>query len=134
METQFRRDLLAWLAEDAALVAAVGRPGEEEPEKPSPPSLTIAASASTDWSTKDRQGRDIRLALELVTRGEDEETILGPGATLERRVATFPSTQPGYRVAVVQFLRSRSERRKGNIRAVVSEWRFLILDTQGDSQ
>jgi len=41
----------------------------------------------------------------------------------------MPADQGSYRVVVTQFLRSRAERRSGNIRAVLTEYRFLLLAT-----
>lgn len=129
METIFRRDLLAWLAEDPALSAGLNAIAEEVPVSSPPPWLGIAASASADWSAKAALGREVRVALELTAREDAPETIALLGEALERRVATLPAAQAGYRVVVTHFLRSRAERRAGNVRRLLSEWRFLILAT-----
>lgn len=129
METLFRRDLLAWLSGDIELSAGLNAFAEEAPPAATPPWLAIAASASTDWSAKGCEGREVRLALELTCRGDDPEAIAALSAALDRRVATLPPAQEGYRVVVTQFLRSRAERRAGNLRAVLTEYRFLILAT-----
>ena len=127
METAFRRDLLAWLAGDAELSAGLNAIAEESPAASSPPWLGIAASASADWGAKGAPGREVRVALELTCRDDDPDAVAALGNALERRVATMPADQRDYRVVVTQFLRSRAERRAGNLRAVLSEWRFLIL-------
>ncbi len=127
METAFRRDLLAWLAADPELSQGLNAIAEEVPVAASPPWLGIATSASTDWSAKDAQGREVRVALEMQCRSDDSETIAALSGALERRVATLSAAQDGYRVVVTQFLRSRAERRKGNLRALLSEWRFLVF-------
>ena len=127
METQFRRDLLAWLAGDAELAAALNAIAEEAPVAASPPWLGIAASASADWGAKGAPGREVRVALELAMREDEPEAVAALTDALERRVATLPAAQAGYRVVVTQFLRSRAERRAGNIRAVLTEYRFLLL-------
>ena len=127
METAFRRDLLAWLAGDPELSQGLNAITEEAPAAASPPWLAIATSASADWSAKDAQGREVRVALEMQCRGDEADTLANLGAALERRLATLPPAQAGYRVVVTQFLRSRAERRKGNLRALLSEYRFLIL-------
>lgn len=127
METAFRRDLLAWLAGDEVLTAKLNAISEESPIAAPPPWLGIAASASTDWGAKGAPGREVRVALELVARADDAEVIAALTEALERRVAIMPAAQAGYRVVVTQFLRSRAERRAGNIRAVLTEYRFLIL-------
>ena len=127
METRFRRDLLAWLADDAELSAGLNAVAEESPVAASPPWLGIAASASSDWGAKGAPGREIRVALELTCRDDDPEAAAALTDALERRVATLPGDQVAYRVVVTQFLRSRAERRAGNIRAVLTEYRFLLL-------
>lgn len=127
MESRFRRDLLAWLAADPVLAAGLNAVGEESPLSAPPPWLGIAASASADWGAKGAPGREVRLALELVQRADDTEGVADLADALERRIATMPAAQSGYRVVVTQFLRSRAEQRPGNIRAVLTEYRFLLL-------
>lgn len=127
MESRFRRDLLSWLAADAELAAGLNLISEESPISAPPPWLGIAASASAEWGAKGAPGREVRVALEMVLRGDDAETIAVLTDALERRVAIMPGAQSGYRVVMTQFLRSRAERRAGNIRAVLSEYRFLLL-------
>ena len=127
MESRFRRDLMAWLAADPVLTAGLNGIREESPPAAPPPWLGLAASASANWGAKEAPGREVRVALELVLRGDDAEALAELCDALERRVATMPADQGGYRVVVTQFLRSRAERRAGNLRAVLSEWRFLIL-------
>jgi hypothetical protein len=127
MESRFRRDLLAWLSADPELAAGLNAVSEESPLAASPPWLGIAASASTDWGGKGATGREVRVALEMVLRDDDAEAIADLTDALERRVATMPAVQLGYRVVMTQFLRSRAERRAGNIRAVLTEYRFLLL-------
>lgn len=127
MEIAFRRDLVAWLAADAELAAGLNTVSEESPIAAQPPWLAIAASASADWGAKGAPGREVRLALELTVRGDEPGAAATLTEALERRTATMPAQQSGYRVVVTQFLRSRAERRAGNIRAVLTEWRFLLL-------
>lgn len=127
METQFRTDLLAWLASDAELTQGLNAIAEGAPVAVSPPWLGIAASASADWGAKGAPGREVRVALELVAREEEPDTIAALTDALERRVATMPAGQTGYRIVLTQFLRSRAERRAGNLRAVLTEYRFLLL-------
>ena len=127
METLFRRDLVAWLAADPVLAAGLNAVSEENPVAASPPHLAIAASASTDWGAKDAPGREVRVALELTCRSDDAASAATLADAVERRVATLPAAQGGYRVVVTQFLRSRAERRSGNLRGYLTEYRFLII-------
>src|SRR5690606_19888909 len=71
MESELRAALIDWLRGDAVLAGLVNAVSEEAPSRASLPWLGIAASASADWSTKDRRGREVRVALELQMRGDD---------------------------------------------------------------
>ena len=75
METQLRAALINWLKADPALTAELNSVAEEAPVAVAPPwlGLVASASASVDWSTKIRKGREIRVALELHVRGAGSE-------------------------------------------------------------
>ena len=130
MESAFRTALIAWLRADTLLADLVNAIEEESPVAASPPHIAIAASASTDWSSKTSSGREIRLALELVGRGDDPAETGVLASRIEQRIATLPPQQAGFRVVVTQFLRSRAERRRRGQRAVLLEYRFKILATE----
>lgn len=126
MENDLRAALIAWLGSDPAL-SAINTIEEEVPLSTTPPWLGLAASAGIDWGTKDRAGREIRIAIELASRtdnpGEDAP-LLG---AIERRVAALPQDQTTFEIASIRFLRSRSEARADNLRAALLEYRFRIL-------
>jgi len=127
METDLRAALIAWLRADPALSGMLNAVVEEAPTRTTAPWLGLVASASGDWSTKDRTGREVRVALEIHCRGDDP----GPAAALMRavedRVEALPRAQDGFAVATVRFLRARAEQRRGNVRAVLLEYRFRVL-------
>ena len=127
METALRSAIAGWLASDPVLSERVNAIAEEAPAAASPPAIAIAASASTDWSTKTGPGREIRLALELVDRGDEAAATGAIAARIEQRIATLAPQQSGFRVVVTRFLRSRAERRRRNLRAVLLEYRFLTI-------
>jgi hypothetical protein len=129
MENLFRSDLIAWLAADPLLDAEINVVSEENPLETSAPRMSIATSASTDWSTKSGPGREVRIALELVERSDQSASLSNHLALTESRIATLNPEQNGYRVVVTQFLRSRAERRQRGLRAVLLEYRFRLLDT-----
>ena len=128
METAFRSILLAWLRADTLLSDLVNAIEEETPVAASPPHIAIAASASTDWSSKTHAGREIRLALELVGRGDDPAETGVLASRIEQRIATLAPEHAGFRIVLTQFLRSRAERRRRGLRAVLLEYRFKILE------
>lgn len=126
MENELRAALISWLRSDPAL-AAINSIEEEAPLRASPPWLGIAASAAIDWGSKDRPGRELRIALELETRTDltaADAPLLG---TIERRVLALPPFQPDFEIASIRFLRSRSEARDDNRRAALLEFRFRLF-------
>jgi len=127
METSLRAALIDWLRADAILMNLVNTVAEEAPSRAAPPWLGIAASASTDWSTKDRKGREVRVALELHGRGGDPGAAAATTQAIEARVEALPRVQAGFEIASTTFLRARAEQRAGNTRAVLLEYRFRLL-------
>ena len=130
MEHDIRAALIAWLAAGPAPLDTLHAIEEDVPERAAPPWLAIAASASADWSTKDRRGRDVRVALELHTRGDE---VMGDAAlvrAIDRRVEDLPRLHDQFHIATIQFLRARAERRPNSRRAMLLEYRFRCLETQ----
>lgn len=129
MENHLRAQLITWLRDDPAL-ATINAIEEEAPVKASAPWLGIAASASTDWGTKERPGREVRIAIELESRA-DEAAADGPLVdAIERRVLDLPVFHTGFELASIRFLRARSEEREGNLRGALLEFRFRIFAPQ----
>lgn len=127
MEIALRSALIAWLKADPALSAQLNSVSEEVPERAALPWLGIAASASADWSAKEVTGREIRTAFELHCRGDRPDTAGDLVRAIEARIAALPPAQSGFRIVTAQFLRARSERRSGGVRAVLLEYRFRTL-------
>lgn len=127
MELCLRAALLGWLADDATLSAQLNALVEEAPARAALPWLAIAASASADFSTKDRLGREVRIALELHCRGDQPDSAAALVSAIEDRITTFPAAQAMFHVASCNFLRARAEQRGANTRAVLLEYRFRLL-------
>ncbi|MFM5953150.1 MAG: DUF3168 domain-containing protein [Novosphingobium sp.] len=127
MEIALRSALIAWLAADPALSAQLNAVTEEAPSRTALPWLAIAASASADWSAKDRAGREVRIALELHCRGDRPDSAATLVGAIESRIASLPSAQGGFQVVTATFLRARAEQRAANTRAILIEYRFRVL-------
>lgn len=127
METELRAALIDWLRSDAVLANLLNAVTEEAPSRAAPPWLGLAASASSNWSTKDRAGREVRVALELQCRGDDPGTAAAMVRAIEARIEALPRTQAGFEIANTSFLRARAEQRPGSLRAVLLEYRFRLL-------
>ena len=130
MEMAVSTALVAWLRADRLLADMLNSSEEAGPVAASPPHLALVASAAADWSTKTARGREIRLALELVGRSDDPAQTAALALRVEQRIATLAPQQEGYRIVVTQFLRSRVERRRRGLRAVLLEYRFSLLETE----
>ena len=128
MESLFRTILLEWLASDPLLSASLNDFAEEAPSRASLPWLGIAASASTDWSTKTQRGREVRVAVELQTRGDTAAETSALAGQVEERIENLPKSRGGLTIASTVFLRARAEQRARNTRAVLLEYRFRILE------
>jgi hypothetical protein len=133
MEVPLRAALLAWLAADPKLAANLNAVVEEAPARTSLPWLAIAASASTDWSTKSHTGREVRIALELHCRGDAPDAAGDLVAAIEAQIATLPRDQAGFTVTSSRFLRARAEQRAESRRAILIEYAFRVLALTGDS-
>lgn len=127
MEIPLRASLIAWLAADPVLSAQLNAIVEETPSRTALPWLALAASASADWSCKDRTGREVRIALELHCRGDRPDAAGTLVGAIEARIAAFPAALPGFRLVTATFLRARAEQRAANTRAILLEYRFRVL-------
>lgn len=127
MENHLRARLIEWLRADPAL-SAINSIEEESPLRASAPWIGIAASASADWGTKDRPGREVRIALELESRTDEPAANAEVLAAIERRVLNLPPFHVGFELASIRFLRARSEARTKNRRGALLEFRFRILE------
>ena len=129
MELAFRTALLAWLSADPLLSAGLNAIVEEAPLRTSPPWLGIVASASTDFGHKTGIGREVRVALELQTLGDDACGTADLVAAIESRIAAMPADHPAFRIASLTFVRARAEQRGEARRAVLLEYRARLVAT-----
>lgn len=127
MENALRGAALDWLRAAPHPIAALNLIDEQDVSRASMPWLALAASASTDWGSKDRTGREVRLAFEVNSRGDDPSSDSSLIAAIEARILALPPTQVEFSIASARFLRARAERRPNNIRATLLEFRFRLL-------
>lgn len=128
LEALLRAVLIDWLRADPALTD-LGAIREEATGPITTPMLSIAASASRDWSTKTESGREVRIAIEHRSRGDSADTAIEMLSTIEARVLALPRDQAGFTLVASQFLRARNEKRSHNLRSSLLEFRFLLLTT-----
>lgn len=128
MEHALRAALIDWLRSGPAPLDTLNAVEEEAPLRTSLPWLGIAASASADWSTKDARGREVRVALELASRGDELPADGALVRAVDKRVEELPRLQDGFHIAILTFLRARTGRRAKNIRSTLLEYRFRCLE------
>lgn len=127
MEDLLRPALLEWLRAAPAPLDTLTAIEEEVPARATAPWLAIVASASADWSVKDRRGREVRVALELHSRADDPRADAPLVSAIDRRIESLPRAQDGFAIASIRFLRARTERRPANARATLLEYAFRCL-------
>lgn len=117
----------------AALLDALrGLPGlngvfDGPPVKATPPYAEIGELLSGDWSVKDRDGRELRLAVTVRDAGETSARGQTLGGAVGAAIETMPRDLGGWRVASLVFMRSRLLRPAPGRWSVVVEYRVRVL-------
>lgn len=110
-EQAVRGRMLALLAADSILAGLVHGVFDGEPPRATRPFVSIGAAAGSDWGTKDRAGREVRLMVMLIGVGEP-----GDGAAAMARVeAALPAmrgTVDGWEIVAARIVASRLMRSK----------------------
>lgn len=132
MDHVLRAALLAWLNASPDLSGQLNSISEDNVASASAPFLTIAASTAADWSTKDRSGREIRIAVQLSTRGDDAAADGVLVSQIEKRISSLPRAQSGFDIINTRFLRARTQRLPRNQRAVLLEYSFRLFETPSE--
>ncbi|SNT06104.1 tail completion protein gp17 [Sphingopyxis indica] len=114
-EQALRARALGLLAEDGELAALVHGVFDGVPRRGAMPYVAVGGAEGSDWGTKDRAGREVRLTLTLA--GVDPA---GPGAAAARIEAIVPAlrgTSDGWQIVAARLVRSRfALRREGGWR------------------
>lgn len=74
-EQEIRAAMIAGLRGHSGLSALVNRVFDGPPVKASVPYVVVGEFSGTDWGTKDRPGRELRLALSIIDEGETPTRI-----------------------------------------------------------
>ncbi|WP_336987481.1 tail completion protein gp17 [Altererythrobacter aquiaggeris] len=129
MEIRLRSALLEWLEADELLSGMLNSVTEEAPLSATAPWLGIIASASTEWGSKDRRGHEILIALELSVRSDAPASGSDIVTLIDKRIDALPRQSGGLEIVTARFLRARAERRPRNLRSILLEYRFRVLET-----
>lgn len=117
----------------AALVAALkGNTGlngvfEGPPVKATPPYAEIGETLSGDWSVKDRDGRELRLAVTIRDAAETPTRVQALAAAAGAAIEALPRDLDGWRIASLVFVRMRLLRPAPGRWSAVIEYRVRML-------
>lgn len=124
-EMAVRAGVLAALQGDAALAALLNGVWDGAPVKASAPFAVVGECLGSEWGTKDRAGREVRVTLTVQDRREGGAGLAEMLALVDAAVKRVAVA--GYQVGTVALLRSRVVRgREDGWRAMV-DYRVRVL-------
>lgn len=128
LEQSFAIAVIDFLAGDPALVAQVNGVFHRPPAQVAAPYLVLDDVLATDWGTKDRAGREVRLAF-IIRDGSDEaQAVAAIAAALEARLAAMPAPGADYHLVSLIPMRSRTLR-IGALWTTTLDYRARILQS-----
>ena len=104
-EQAVRARALGLLMDDAALAGLVHGIFDGTPPRVSAPYVTVGAAEGSDWGTKDRAGREVRLTLTLVGVGGGVDDLAA--ARIEAVVAALRGAAGASTVVGARTIRTR---------------------------
>jgi len=128
LEQNFAIAVTDWLAGDTALIAQVNGVFHRQPTQIAAPYVVLDDVLATDWSTKDRAGRELRLAFMVRDGSDDAHPVAAIAATLESRLATIPREASSYQLVSLTPVRSRTLR-IGALWTITLDYRARILQS-----
>ena len=116
----------------AVLAALAGVAGLNRVEpgatvRASEPCATIEPLIASDWGTKDRAGRELRVAVTVRDLAERAGRLHELAGAVEAVVIALPTALDGWRIVSIAFLRSRTASEKAGTWAATLEWRVRVL-------
>ena len=104
-EQAVRARALAVLTDDAGLAALVHGVFDGVPPRATAPFLSVGGAEGSDWGTKDRAGREVRLT--LVLHGVGESAGSDAAARVEAAAATLRGTAGDWTIVSARVVRTR---------------------------
>ncbi|WP_326525297.1 tail completion protein gp17 [Sphingomonas sp.] len=95
------------LREDAALLARLNGVFEGPAVRASTPYAEVAEALAIDWGTKDRVGREVRIAVLIRHAAETSGELVELAEAAEAAVLAVPRDLPGWALVNMVFVRSR---------------------------
>lgn len=127
-EGAVRVAVAAALRADAVLTAALNGVFDGPAVRASPPYAELGDTLASDWGTKDRRGREVRIAVLLRDLAERPERLAELADKAGAAIETMPRMLDGWRIASLAPLRSRMAGEGPGKWIAVIEYRVRILE------
>ncbi|WP_084582258.1 tail completion protein gp17 [Sphingomonas azotifigens] len=122
--------LRAALAGQASLAAQTNGVFDAPPVRELRPYLLIDDPVMTDWSTKDQDGREVRIAVLVRDTGQARQRARALAGAVEAAVAAMPAALgDGWRVVSRVLLRTRIVAEDAATLSAIVEFRVRMLRT-----
>jgi hypothetical protein len=99
------------------------------PPRAAYPYLVVSDSVSIDWSTKTARGREVSLIVTLWDERGGPHTMHDIMSAIEDAVQAMPRDLPGWRIATLNFVRSRILRTNAGPWSGLVEHRVRVMET-----
>ncbi len=109
-EMAVRGAVVAALRGDLALMDRINAVFDGTPMQASAPYAVVGECLGADWGAKDVEGREVRLTIGLVDKGEAAGRLAGMLARVDAVMRGLGAAGDGWRVVTVRFVRSRVAR------------------------
>ncbi|CAN5418669.1 hypothetical protein BH10PSE15_BH10PSE15_13310 [soil metagenome] len=119
--------VLAVLRGDVTLSAGLNGVFEGPPIKATPPYAELGEMLSGDWSVKDRDGRELRLAVMLRDVAETSARVQGLAGAAGIAIEALPRELGDWRVVSVALVRTRLLRPAPGRWTLMVEYRVRVL-------
>lgn len=116
------------LRDDATLASMLNGVFDGPAVRASAPYAEVTDALAADWSTKDRRGRELRVAVSVRDATERPERLGTLVDAAERAIEGLPRDLGGWRVASCAFLRSRTAGEGPGRWLAVIEYRVRVLE------
>jgi hypothetical protein len=121
--------LLAALKAHPTLPTLVTGIYDGPPPRASYPYLVVSDSMSIDWSTKTQRGREVSLIVTLWDERGGPHTMHDIMSAIEDAVQAMPRDLSGWRIATLNFIRSRILRTNAGPWSGLVEHRVRVMET-----
>lgn len=115
-----RREIIAALRADTALMALVNSVEDGGAPRQSPPSLRLGELFAAEWGARGVEGMSVRVPFTLVDRAEAADRIAVAADRIGAAMASLPVEVDGWRIGAVLFERQRT------VSAPGGQWSLLI--------